>query len=114
MRKKTKHEFIADAIVVHGAYYSYAKSNYKGSTTKLRIDCPEHGPFWQTPAAHIHQKSGCPKCRGRSLKIQRGRLPHAERQDAVAFLAAKLVAYSHSLGITKQQLLQEVIDYLKS
>jgi hypothetical protein len=28
----------------------------------MRIICPTHGEFWQTPGNHFHQEQDCPKC----------------------------------------------------
>ena len=30
---------------------------------KIKIICPEHGEFWQTPGNHIYLSHGCPRCR---------------------------------------------------
>ena len=50
------------AIMVHGNKYDYSKIEYKNLTEKVRIICPEHGEFWQTPTNHLYNKQGCPKC----------------------------------------------------
>ena len=62
-KKKTKEEFIKDAIDVHGDKYDYSKVDYVNSNTKVCIICPEpeHGEFWQTPSNHLNGQ-GCPKC----------------------------------------------------
>lgn len=46
---------------VHGSKYDYSKVVYKNNKTKVRIICPEHGEFWQTPDNHMNGK-GCPHC----------------------------------------------------
>ena len=60
-KKKTKEEFIEDAIKVHGNKFDYSKVKYINSKTKVCIICPEHGEFWQLPYNHLQGK-GCPKC----------------------------------------------------
>lgn len=35
---------------------------YTNNKTKIRIICPTHGEFLQTPTTHINNKSGCKKC----------------------------------------------------
>ena len=40
----------------------YDKVKYKSIHDKIIIDCIQHGEFIQTPAAHYHQKQGCPTC----------------------------------------------------
>lgn len=46
---------------IHGDIYSYDKSIYKNSKTKLVITCPIHGDFEQIPNTHL-SGCGCPKC----------------------------------------------------
>lgn len=53
--------FIKKAKLKHGEKYDYSKVEYVDSKTKVCIICPEHGEFWQTPAAHVRGNS-CPKC----------------------------------------------------
>ena len=60
-KKKTKEEFIQDAIEKHEGKYDYTKVDYVNSKTKVCIICQEHGEFWQTPSNHTQGK-GCPKC----------------------------------------------------
>ena len=55
-------DFIIKAKLVHRNKYDYSKVNYINVHTKIIIICPEHGEFEQTPAAHLWQKNGCPKC----------------------------------------------------
>ena len=53
--------FIEKARELHGDKYDYSKVEYKNSSTKVCIICPEHGEFWVTPNNHIRKK-GCPSC----------------------------------------------------
>ncbi len=71
MRKKTTAQFIAEARMVHGGKYDYARSTYIGARDKVEITCPEHGSFWQVPDSHI-RGCGCPGCTGESIRIGRG------------------------------------------
>ena len=59
--KLTKDEFIEKAKSVHGDKYDYSKVEYKNSSTKVCIICPEHGEFWQTPNGHL-SGHGCREC----------------------------------------------------
>ena len=53
--------FIEKARQIHNDKYDYSKVNYVNSRTKVRIICPTHGEFWQTP--HNHLKGyGCAEC----------------------------------------------------
>lgn len=54
-------EFIQKARKIHGEKYDYSKVIYECSSKKVRIICPKHGKFWQTPNKHLSGR-GCPKC----------------------------------------------------
>lgn len=56
-------EFIAEAKEVHGNTYSYDKTVYTNSVTKLTITCREHGDFTMKPDNHKRRGQGCPSCR---------------------------------------------------
>jgi len=60
-KKKTKQQFIDEAIKVHDNFYDYSNVDYKGNHTKVEIICPEHGSFPQTPANHL-AGVGCYQC----------------------------------------------------
>ena len=53
--------FVKKSVGVHGNKYDYSKVEYVGSKEKVCIVCPEHGEFWQSPAAHVRGQ-GCPFC----------------------------------------------------
>lgn len=55
-------EFIEKAREIHGDKYDYSKMSYTDCRTKIRIICPDHGEFWQTPDCHV-QGRGCPCCK---------------------------------------------------
>ena len=59
MEKRKK--FIEKAIKKHGDKYDYSQVVYENSQAKVCIICPEHGEFWQAPAAHV-RGNGCPVC----------------------------------------------------
>ena len=54
-------KFIEKANKQHNFKYNYEKVEYVNSQTKVCIICPEHGEFWQEPAAHVRGNK-CPKC----------------------------------------------------
>ena len=54
-------EFIRRAREVHRDKYDYSRVDFKNSKTKVKIICPEHGPFKQNPANHL-QGQGCILC----------------------------------------------------
>ena len=55
-------EFVARAQMVHGEKYDYELVEYVNNYTKVAIRCPEHGIFYQIPAAHVNGGNGCPAC----------------------------------------------------
>ena len=59
--KNKKEIFIEKSNKKHDNKYDYSKVEYANSKTKVCIICPEHGEFWQTPAAHV-RGNGCPEC----------------------------------------------------
>jgi len=52
--------FIEKAQKVHGDKYNYNLVDYKNNSTKIKIICPIHGVFEQTPSLHLN--SGCWDC----------------------------------------------------
>ena len=61
---KTTEQFIKETKIIHGNKYDYSLVDYKGSKTKVKIICPIHGAFEQTPSNHLHKThpQGCPYC----------------------------------------------------
>lgn len=55
-------EFIERSRKIHGHKYDYSLVEYCGSKTKVKIICPDHGIFLQTPNNHINGRKGCKKC----------------------------------------------------
>lgn len=66
-KKITTKEFIERSIIIHGSKYDYSQTEYANNRTKLKIICPDHGEFWQTPKQHLRGQ-GCPECG--KLKLQ--------------------------------------------
>lgn len=63
---ETLSDFLCKAIKRHGGKYDYSLCFYKNSNIKIKIICPKHGVFMQTPKKHIMGQS-CPKCGGTAL-----------------------------------------------
>ena len=85
-RKLGIEEFIRKAKEVHGDKYDYSKVEYVNISTNVKIICPIHGEFWQTPSTHIHFGCGCPKCSGKFRKdtdyfIKEAILIHGDKYD---------------------------------
>ena len=85
LRSYTTELFVEKARKIHGDKYDYSKVEYKGSSQKICIICPEHGEFWQTATQHL-KGCGCPKCAGiakSSTKefVEKARKIHGDKYD---------------------------------
>lgn len=65
----TTKDFIEKAKRIHGERYDYSKTEYKNSSTKIKIICPTHGIFLQEPSSHLNGR-GCPYCSTSKLEIE--------------------------------------------
>lgn len=65
--KKSKEQFISNAILKHGNRYTYENVIYINSKTKVQIDCSIHGAFFQQPNAHLNGNK-CPSCSGKKVR----------------------------------------------
>lgn len=54
-------DFIKKSNVIHSNRYNYSLVDYKNINTLVKIICPVHGEFEQTPSAHLSGK-GCKLC----------------------------------------------------
>lgn len=64
--RKTKEQFVAEAIAVHNGKYTYP-GEYINARTDIAIECVKHGIFFQVPDAHLNGV-GCPTCSSNSSK----------------------------------------------
>jgi hypothetical protein len=60
--RRTKEEFVAEAIAVHGDKYTYQNFIYVNCWTPGYITCKTHGDFLQKPLIHINLEGGCIEC----------------------------------------------------
>lgn len=60
-RKHSTESFIEKARTLHGDRYDYSQVDYKSAHTQVKIICPDHGPFMQSPTNHFAGK-GCAEC----------------------------------------------------
>jgi len=58
---KDTETFKKEANKIHNNKFSYDKTNYINTKTKVIITCPTHGDFEQTPYQHLKGR-GCKKC----------------------------------------------------
>lgn len=76
----TTEDFIINANTKHNNKYDYSLVDYIGSHIKIKIICPIHGEFEQTPTNHT-QGQGCPKCNGKSEILDKFKKIHRNRYD---------------------------------
>lgn len=99
VKKHSLEEFILIARATHGKKYDYSQVDYQGRGVKIKIICPEHGPFTQTPDAHKH-RTGCPTC---GIKKQ----ADAKRFDTQDFIAQGRAVHGEKYSYT-------LTDYLSA
>lgn len=63
--------FVQRSQNIHGDKYSYEKSVFVNSSTKITISCHIHGDFLMLPYNHYGKKCGCPLCSYNKLSIDR-------------------------------------------
>lgn len=64
--RKSKEDFIKDAIKTHGTKFNYELVDYTHTDTKVEIICNAcKYQFYQTPSHHING-GGCPKCKAKN------------------------------------------------
>ena len=68
LKQSNRGEFATKSYLIHDEKYDYSLVDYKNSGTKVKIICPTHGEFEQTPDDHL-SGSGCPKCAGDKQRI---------------------------------------------
>jgi hypothetical protein len=61
LQLKGVEEFIQDSIKIHGDKYDYSQVDYQGGKKMVKLICPKHGGFHQTPNNH-QRGNGCPNC----------------------------------------------------
>lgn len=71
-KRKTTEEFIQEAKLIHGQKYDYSKVEYVNANKNVKIICPLHGEFLQTPHSHL-KGCGCTKCGRKKLVIKEGK-----------------------------------------
>lgn len=70
MKKVSTENFIKRANQAHNNKYDYSNTVYVNAKTKVKIMCPEHGEFEQTPNAHLNG-AGCPVCAKEKIRFSK-------------------------------------------
>lgn len=60
--KLSTNDFVEKCKNIHNNKYDYSLVCYVNNKVKVKIICPKHGIFEQTPDMHM-KGSGCPKCK---------------------------------------------------
>jgi hypothetical protein len=60
--KGTTNDFIAKAKAKYGDKFDYSEVVFVNRNSDVKIKCPDHGVFTQTPQNHLKSTYGCPKC----------------------------------------------------
>ena len=63
-KRKTRDDFINEAVKIYGNKYDYSKVKYLNTASKVIIICPEHGEFLKTPHHFLRRKQECKECSG--------------------------------------------------
>ena len=61
-RSKKSKDFVEKSNIKHDNKYNYDLVLYENCRSKVKIICPVHEEFEQTPNAHLYAGSGCEKC----------------------------------------------------
>lgn len=64
--RKSKKVFIEEANIIHNNKYDYSLVDYQTCKIKVKIVCPKHGEFKQSPSKHL-SGDGCPICGNESI-----------------------------------------------
>lgn len=74
---------------IYGNDYDYSEVEYVDNrTTKIKVICLKHGPFYRTYSSLVQNQVGCPECRKSIQKIrdtqtliERAREVHGDKYD---------------------------------
>lgn len=107
MSKLTTEQFIVKAKQIHGDKYDYSLVEYVSTKTKVKIICPVHGIFEQTPDRHL-QKRGCFRCYSSiDTFIKKAAKIHSDRYDysLVTYINSqtKIKIVCHIHGVFEQE-----------
>lgn len=71
VENKRKTNFIKKATLKHEDKFDYSQIEYVNAKTKIKIICPIHGEFEQTPDKHLNSIYACPTCNEESRSSRR-------------------------------------------
>lgn len=92
-KRMTTKQMIKKCQKRHGDLYTYEKTEYIDSKTKICVTCRKHGDFYTFPYHHINGE-GCPKCHGRNLSaeeiVEKFKEVHGVKYDYSSFVFTKM------------------------
>ena len=86
----TTEEFKDRASIIHNYFYNYDLVKFENYSKKVKIICPKHGLFEQSPRSHLYNKSKCPSCAVEQNKIRLVRINFKENKDIEKILLEEL------------------------
>lgn len=109
--RTSQQQFIEQVIAKYGEKFDYSQVRYVNAWTPVLIECPDHGAFSQTPAAHLHNTTyGCPKCASDD-RSSRGRGPREprpqDRSNTAEFIERAMAKHSGKYDYS-------LVEYTKS
>lgn len=112
-QKKEDAVFIQECNLVHSNKYSYEKTVYKNSNTRITVTCPVHGDFIQFAGHHV-RGVGCPKCSSYGFNFEKPAiLYYLSINDGECFkigITNLTVSERYTISeLSKIQILEEVI-----
>jgi hypothetical protein len=118
-QRMTTEDFINKAKDKHENFYSYEKSDYINSRSKLTITCPIHGDFEQQAGGHL-EGYGCKKCgdlkhgdyRPWFVKTYFSKYPEKQNVPAILYLLYNKEEDFYKVGITTKSTVDERKKYI--
>lgn len=92
---KTTEKFINESNIIHNFKYDYSLVECNGQYIPVKIICPIHGIFLQTPLAH-HQGHGCRPCNQKMASIERTKTTEEFIAEAIT-VHGNIFDYSKSI-----------------
>ena len=97
--KISRNEFISRSERLHNNKYDYSIVEYKNYYTKVKIICPSHGVFEQTPNNHLNSHS-CKKC---SIDL----VTSVQRKD-IEFIKKSIIKYGNKYDYSKVEYINRI------
>jgi hypothetical protein len=85
-KRWSRDKFLEEAAKTHNEKYDYSKVVFGGLNKKVKILCPVHDEFSQSPAHHIYRQQGCPDCAGikkgtKEKFVEKARIIHGDKYN---------------------------------